>query len=371
MRGILDVAKRFFRSGSGTAETNVEVEQDPSSLSAVPERATSEFDQMCEAASAAIVCALSDGWWAWPRDPEVRANLIRLQTAIGESRRICARLCTKGARREAQGINSDLQAQTAAIIRDSVLKPNASLRRLDVDSARQLVSNMDELLLQHGDNLFLFALAEEEYLRSDPQSAAAVSWIREYGDGRLAGSQAFRKGGTISAEQTEAARNCLLALHRAQWDLYNLERGRATMKAHFLKRLTVLMILMLVGFGAAIGLAGSGSIWSEVFLAASAGAIGASLSAAFKVRDQVRRTLELMALAPIVVIQPVVGAIAGLFVLLVLDSGFLEVNPSGAHWATWGAVSFLAGFSEPFFLYVVGRVADVGGRTEAPKRQGK
>jgi hypothetical protein len=133
-------------------------------------------------------------------------------------------------------------------------------------------------------------------------------------------------------------------------------------KAHFLARLAVALLVFLAGFAAAIGVAGSGNIWSEVSLAVFAGAIGASLSATIKIRDRVRRTLELRALAPLVVIQPVIGATAGLFVLLILESGLLEVNSSGTNWATWGALSFLAGFSEPFFLNVVGRLADVAER---------
>ncbi len=316
-----------------------------------------EFDSSCEKVVSAILNALSGQRRARVRNPEVRANLSRLAMAIHESRRICGVIALDGSLPEARERTSGLRAGTIALIDHSLLRPDESLRRLDVDSIRQLVRTVDELLIHNGDATYLFALAEEEYVRSDSQTTAAISWLKLYGTAHLAGSQGFRHGGTVCSEQEDAARRCLLALHRAQWDLYNLERGRAALKSHFLTRLAGVMALILASFAAAIGIAGADNIWSYVFLTASAGAVGASLSAVFKMRDRVRTSLELRTFAPIVVIQPVVGAIAGLFLLLVLESGIVEVKTS-VEWASWGALAFLAGFSEPFFLNVVGRIAE-------------
>ena len=307
------------------------------------ESSHADFDRTCEAASAAIVRAL-DARWRPPRDPEVRANLARLDTEIRE----CRRIASDGLR--------DLAVEA---IRTGLVEPDGRLRRLRVDGVRQLVRRFDDLLIEFGDDAFLFALAEEEYVRSDPAIAPSVSWARLFGDRRLGGSAAFAAGLEVSFEQRLAARRSLLALHRAQWDLYNLGRGRAEAKAHFLARLNAVMLAALAAFGGAIGVAGPAGIWSKVFLTAAAGAIGGSVSAAFKVRDSVTKTSELRTFAPAVAIQPVVGAIAGLFVLLVLESGFVKVNPGGGEWATWGAVAFVVGFSEPFFLNVVGRVSAV------------
>ena len=75
-------------------------------------------------------------------------------------------------------------------------------------------------------------------------------------------------------------------------------------------------------------------------------------------------------LRPAIVVQPLVGAVAGLFLLLVLESGAVELDWGGDEWATQGAVAFVAGFAEPFFLGVVKRVAEIGGSpaTETPPR---
>jgi len=52
--------------------------------------------------------------------------------------------------------------------------------------------------------------------------------------------------------------------------------------------------------------------------------------------------------------------VAGLVLLLVLDSRLINVSWGGPDWANRGAIAFVAGFSEPFFLGIVGRVAAIG-----------
>jgi hypothetical protein len=327
-----------------------------------------EFDDACHRASAAIVAALSQRWPQGIHNPEVRTNLTRLATAIDEIQRIATPVPRECARPGARTSRHVLRVYTTALIKHGLLKPGGAVRRLDVASVRQLLRDLDDLLIEHGDDDYLFSLAEEEYLRSDSDTAPAVTWRDEFGRARPAGAKAFREGRGISPREHEAARNQLLALHRAQWDVYNLRRGRAELKGHLMERLSAVMAVILLGFAAAIGLAGSGHIWLNVFLAASAGALGASLSAAFKMRDTIQKSLQVRAFVPIAVMQPIVGAIAGLFMLLVLESGLLEINTS-VQWAARGAMAFLAGFSEPFFLNVVGRIArtEVGGAGDPPK----
>jgi len=52
--------------------------------------------------------------------------------------------------------------------------------------------------------------------------------------------------------------------------------------------------------------------------------------------------------------KPLIGAAAGLVLLLVLESGLLGNDAST--WERAGLFAFAAGFSEPFFLGVVNRV---------------
>jgi hypothetical protein len=53
-----------------------------------------------------------------------------------------------------------------------------------------------------------------------------------------------------------------------------------------------------------------------------------------------------------------VGAVAGLVILLVLESGAVALgNGTSSSWASQALFAFAAGFSEPFFLGVVEKVA--------------
>jgi len=49
----------------------------------------------------------------------------------------------------------------------------------------------------------------------------------------------------------------------------------------------------------------------------------------------------------------------------VLSSGILKIADAGDEWATRAVLAFVAGFSEPFLLKVVDRVAGTGG-SKAP-----
>jgi len=100
----------------------------------------------------------------------------------------------------------------------------------------------------------------------------------------------------------------------------------------------------------------------NVPITALAGAIGSTLAGFFKLRELVRIT-DLRFLKTGMYIQPVIGAAAALLLLVLLESGILELpgardgQPSTAALATYG---FIAGYSEPFFLGVVRRVAGSG-----------
>jgi hypothetical protein len=62
-------------------------------------------------------------------------------------------------------------------------------------------------------------------------------------------------------------------------------------------------------------------------------------------------------------VQPIVGACAGLIVFLILDSKAIEPGAGGSvTWSGRGVLAFAAGFSEPFFLGIVQRVAVVSDR---------
>ena len=100
---------------------------------------------------------------------------------------------------------------------------------------------------------------------------------------------------------------------------------------------------------------------------ALSGALGGTLSGVYKLRDGVSRISQLRAFLPAMVDQPLVGAAAGLVLYLVLEAG-LRGGGGEVEWASRAVLGFAAGFSEPFFLGVVGSVADLG-EPRSRKRQ--
>jgi hypothetical protein len=103
---------------------------------------------------------------------------------------------------------------------------------------------------------------------------------------------------------------------------------------------------------------GREGIWKAIWVAASAGALGATLSGTFRVRDRLIELDDLRSFWPAMRVQPLIGATAGLVTLFVLETGAVELGAKQtASWAALALFTFVAGFSEPFFLGLVQRVA--------------
>ena len=90
------------------------------------------------------------------------------------------------------------------------------------------------------------------------------------------------------------------------------------------------------------------------FPAVAAGAIGAMLSGVFKLRDGEQRIRDLRRSSSFLLLQPMIGATAALVMMWLGASSVLTIKSPHID-ATLG---FLAGFSEPFFLGTIARLAD-------------
>jgi hypothetical protein len=286
-------------------------------------------------------------WQLWkrlPRDPELRKLLGRMHGAI----------------RELQRHSSDrAQARARELL---LVEPS----QLSLDAALELTSSWDQLLVAHGDTSYVCSLLEVEYARGKG-GTTATTWADLYGaDYRSPVSELYRSGAQIDDGKLDAARNELAALFRTRWTLYQLDRARLRMKARHLWLLAPVLLLLVSGLVVAIAAVGGG--WRETFVAAIAGALGGAASGTYKLRDHVTRIAALRAFEPAILVQPLLGAGAGLFLLLALESDLLRIgNVAAQDWQVAGAVGFVAGFSEPFFLGVVNRVAGLG---EKPPRDG-
>jgi hypothetical protein len=232
----------------------------------------------------------------------------------------------------------------------------ALLEGLDVatlnhDASGALMEAVDELLIANGDIRFLWQVLVAEYDRDRIEANTPVVTWSKVGFDDI-------KPSTLADHKTlQRVRVQLLALYRTRAMSYGLERTRAMARARPLLFLAPVFLVLVVALIPTIDAVVAHVSWRGGALAALAGAVGATLSGAFKLRDQAPRVSDMRVFWCAFAVQPFVGAVAGLFLLLVLLSGIVEFADTGNEWATRAAVAFAAGFSEPFLLKTVGRLA--------------
>jgi hypothetical protein len=99
-----------------------------------------------------------------------------------------------------------------------------------------------------------------------------------------------------------------------------------------------------------------------LLLAAFAGAVGSTLGGVLRLRELPELT-NIRDLTTGTVAQPLIGGVAAVFIFLLLESHIVVLPGVGAtgmpSWQALGIYGFAAGFSEPFFLGILGRVANI------------
>ncbi|MGH9349759.1 MAG: hypothetical protein ACRD26_21110 [Vicinamibacterales bacterium] len=97
------------------------------------------------------------------------------------------------------------------------------------------------------------------------------------------------------------------------------------------------------------------------------------MSGTIKARDKLVRGSDLRAFRAGLMAQVLLGAVSSLVLLLLLASQILEIAGTGSPEGK-AALGFEAGFSEPFFLKTIQRVAKMGEESgeegEKPVKQG-
>jgi hypothetical protein len=171
--------------------------------------------------------------------------------------------------------------------------------------------------------------------------------------------EARTHGAVDVSTQVEAVRS-LRKLYELRAEAGLDRRARAARKCRYLTALIPFLLVLLAAMSATIYAVGESGIWKNIGLAASAGALGATLSGIFRMRDRLTELDDLRSFWPAMRIQPLIGATAGVFTLLILESGAVKLgNAEGSSWAANGLFTFIAGFSEPFFLGLIQRIAVV------------
>jgi len=306
------------------------------------------FDTIVDDTAKALASGLAASIWkpgTWrgrPWDAEHRKLCGRLLSSLGDLQRL-----------EAE--SRPLDERTRAWLTLLLSAPHALG---STDSTLELVDEVRKALLPIGDEQYLRPLLIDEQNRELRQAertksgsarpSTIVGWSEVYPDEPLA---------AVLAEpfDSEKARKRLLALYECRRERARLHRARVRIKGDYLLFLAPILLALIVAVAVAVAVlhAGGGGT-ARTILAALAGALGGTVSGAYRLRDQIQNLNEVRAFKPALWVQPLIGAAAGLLLLLALESGLLGADAST--WERVGLLAFAAGFSEPFFLGVVNRV---------------
>jgi hypothetical protein len=284
-------------------------------------------------------------WQRKAGSPELKKALGYLQGAIADARRLLAVPPDSLSLR-----TPELEAR----LRDVLDQP---VKSLTIDSAWELCGQVKALLplLANGD--YAAAQLDHEAQRAKDKSRWH-GWNQHFGQDDLAQMQGnYRKRQPSKPLHRQAAEK-LSFLYTQRTEAGRDRRARAAQKCRYLNALAPVLLALQAGLVIAIDYFAADEVWKAVAVAGTAGALGAALSGTMRIRDDLRDLDDLRSFWPAIRVQPLVGATAGLVVLLLMESGTLDMGSGDSgHWAGPALLAFAAGFSEPFFLGLVQRVA--------------
>jgi hypothetical protein len=299
-------------------------------------------------------------WRRNVRNPELKKALGYVQATLGEIRRLLAQP------------EDELSLRTPQVLhrlRDALDQPVESLR---IDSAWELYSEVKAMLPLLGNADYVASHLDHEaervkdssrwhpwtsHFSADELRRLRENYERVEPDRRLH-AQAAAKLAFLYTRRAEAGRE---------------RRAKAAQKCRYLNVLAPALLGLQAALVLAIdAVADESGTWKPIVVAGTAGALGATLAGTMKIRDDLRGLDDLRSFWPAMRVQPLVGATAGLIVLLLLETGTLDGGNGASNWAGLALVAFAAGFSEPFFLGLVQKVAVIPdkGAGDAEKKEG-
>ncbi|RKH12778.1 hypothetical protein D7V97_07350 [Corallococcus sp. CA053C] len=245
----------------------------------------------------------------------------------------------------------------------------AAPRGLSANNAWELADAMEVMLVRLGDDPYVRRLILNEFPRDLPESLRPAHPASETGNDAT-GAQSLDMG---------RAREYLVQRRRAQAHEYRRDRAKMRLRQRQLLIMAAVLLTLLTLFSVAL-------VWAEaigsvlLLLVLFAGAVGSVLSRAIQLSKQPLRAGEaprpgdvrpqevplgiraLISAWTVFVAQPVLGATAALILSLVFTSGLLQVGGlAQLNTATLALLAFLAGYSEPFFTDILGKVAEKAG----------
>jgi len=284
----------------------------------------------------------------WQRkvgSPELKKALGYLQGAIADAHRLLA------VKKDSLSLRTP---EIEARLRDLLDQP---VKSLTIDSAWELCGQVKALLPLLANGEYVAAQLDHEAQRAKDTSRWH-SWSEHFGKDDLGEMRSnYGRPRPSKALHRQAAEK-LSFLYTQRTEAGRDRRARAGQKCRYLNALAPVLLALQAGLVIAIDYFAADEVWKAVAVAGTAGALGAALSGTMRIRDDLRDLDDLRSFWPAIRVQPLVGATAGLVVLLLMESGTLDMGSGDSGpWAGRALLAFAAGFSEPFFLGLVQRVA--------------
>jgi hypothetical protein len=277
-------------------------------------------------------------------DPELRGSLTRTYDTLLELRRLnTAGRLNEGDRRRALEL---------------LQRPP---EELSIFSAAEVLKGLESLAIEVGDASTVFEIIKDE-LGWTRGKTSWLTWDQLYPRSEVPGLKEFLDGREkVDGEKLTAARRRLLTLKRVRHDDQLVHRARQRLRAHNLNVLSAyLLFLIPVLIGLAWTTSGSTDLL-PILLVPVAGAFGAAMAGARKASDRLPRSGDIRSFLDGLPTQLLFGAGSAIVVLLVLESGVVTfAGVDAQNWAARAVFGFVAGFSEPFFIGTVERVATLG-----------
>jgi hypothetical protein len=248
---------------------------------------------------------------------------------------------------------------------------------LSSDAIWEVADALEMELVELGDDTYVYTLLKEQQ-RSDNE------WERYFPRDDLDDLLKTYSNGTFQVHEGSKARSFLVRLLLARVDEYRRDRAKAQLRGKYLVSMALFLAVFVAGFTiffiVAVRQADLHQPVDPLFvllLVLFAGAAGSILSRAIKLgkqplhaepdtkHDEIPLGIRaLIADRKTFLAQPVIGATTALILFLVFQAGLIQIG-GGKELspAAYGLVGFLGGFSEPFVLGILDKVAGQWGST--------
>jgi hypothetical protein len=305
------------------------------------------------------------------RDPELAKALARIASRLAELRRYVDP--PSGTR---------TAAYQAVLLVLSRIDPPEGARDVEL-SRRELAWDIAEdlkiAMLYFAPDEHLGSLIEQEWMRRSKPDGWAVWFDVAELEALRGGRMAERDGqGLLLPRWRPTAIDRLATLYEARMDRVRHDRANTTLRNRYITNATLLLVSLFVLAGLLAIYQGvraePAPTWMLVATGMVAGGFGSVLTGIYKLRDEKLGIRQLRSLWPTFVAQPMVGAAAALFILLIIASGIIQVgglDPAQMDWRHYVVFGLVAGSSEPAFIGTTRRIAAIledRGQEQAPPK---